>query len=148
MLKNLAPSSDLRLRNHPILKFTREQPIKINFEGQEMSAYEGETIAAAIIANGKKSLYNSLKFSRPRGLFCSIGKCSSCLMRVDGTPNVRTCIESVKDKMKIEVERGKKIEQPIDKINTTELKELMLTSLWLELDQQDYLQPQQLLNWV
>jgi sarcosine oxidase subunit alpha len=109
-----------RIFNHPILKFQRGKLINIFFEGQKLNAYEGETVAAALIANGKKCLHKSLKFSRPRGFFCSIGKCSSCLMRVNSIPNVRTCIEPVKNGMKIEMERGQKIEQLNNQENRTE----------------------------
>jgi len=44
---------------------------------------------------------------RPRGLFCAIGKCSSCMMVVNGIPNVRTCITLVEDGMRIEPQHGK-----------------------------------------
>ena len=35
-----------------------------------------------------------------------IGKCSSCFMKVNGIPNVRTCIEPVRDGIRVERQRG------------------------------------------
>jgi sarcosine oxidase subunit alpha len=57
-----------------------------------MTGYSNDTIAAALHANGIVKFSDSLRFHRPRGFFCGIGKCSSCLMRVNDIPNVRTCI--------------------------------------------------------
>ena len=57
-----------------------------------MKGYAGDSIAAALHANGVKVFSRSLKYDRPRGFFCGIGKCSSCLMEVNGVPHVRTCI--------------------------------------------------------
>jgi DNA-directed RNA polymerase beta' subunit len=89
------------VENHPILKFSRPRKITIYFENQPIECYEGETIVAALTAAGVYKLRDNIKTQRPQGLFCAIGKCSSCLMEVDGVPNVRTCITPVKDGMKI-----------------------------------------------
>ena len=67
-----------------------------------MYGFDGDTIASALHANGVKKLTISLKYDSPRGFFCGIGKCSSCLMRVDGIPNVRTCIAPLKEGIKVE----------------------------------------------
>jgi len=48
-----------------------------------------------------------IKYHRPRGFFCAIGKCSSCLMKVNGIPNVRTCVTELEEGMKIETQKGK-----------------------------------------
>ena len=92
---------DLRLVEHPILKFERGKPITFYYNGKKMTAYEGETIAMALYANGVKILSRSLKYHRPRGMFCAIGKCSSCVMTVNGIPNVRTCITPVQEGMDV-----------------------------------------------
>ena len=53
---------------------------------------------------GVKKLTTSFKHDRPRGFFCGIGKCSSCLMKVNGVPNVRTCIAPLKNGIHVEVQ--------------------------------------------
>ena len=61
-----------------------------------MQGIDGDSIASALHANGIKTLSHSLRFYRPRGFFCGIGKCSSCFMTVNDIPNVRTCIAPLK----------------------------------------------------
>ncbi|WP_297471107.1 FAD-dependent oxidoreductase [Thermococcus sp.] len=97
----------MRLSEHPILRFERGKEVTIYFEGQPIKAYEGETIATALHAAGIRVLNYSPNKKRPRGLFCAIGKCSSCLMVVNGIPNVRTCITLVEDGMRIERQQGR-----------------------------------------
>jgi len=93
-----------RLVDHPIIEFRRGKEITFNFEGRDVSAFEGETIAAA---EGIKFLRTSPGRQRAQGFFCAIGKCSSCLMEVDGMPNVRTCITLAKDGMIVRRQKGK-----------------------------------------
>ncbi|KAA0010979.1 MAG: FAD-dependent oxidoreductase [Thermoplasmata archaeon] len=92
----------MRIKEHPILEFKRGKEIYFYYNGKKLKAYEGETIASALHANGIKILSKSAKLARPRGFFCGIGKCSSCLMKVNGIPNVRTCITLVKEGMVVE----------------------------------------------
>lgn len=82
----------MRIVEHPILEFRRGNPIEFQFNGQTIQSYEGETIAAALHAAGIRVLSTSARLHHPRGFFCAIGKCSSCLMEVDGVPNVKTCM--------------------------------------------------------
>jgi len=97
---------DRRIWEHPILSFSRGRKVRFVFEGRVVEAYEGESVAAALYAVGIDVLSYSQKLGRPRGPFCMIGKCSSCFMIVDGVPNVRTCIEPVRDGMVVERQRG------------------------------------------
>ena len=51
-----------------------------------------------------KVFTKSLRYESPRGFFCGIGKCSSCLMRVNGVPNTRTCIAPLKENIHVETQ--------------------------------------------
>jgi sarcosine oxidase subunit alpha len=73
-----------------------EQPLTFTFDGRTISALAGQSIAAALYAAGVRIFTRSFKYHRPRGLFCLTGDCPNCLMQVDGKPNVRTCIEPVR----------------------------------------------------
>ena len=97
----------MRIKEYPILKFNKKNKIKFVFNGQEMEGYEGETIAAALHASGVKVLGKSLFLHRPRGFYCAIGNCSSCLMTVDGVANVKTCVTDLKEGMIVETQDGK-----------------------------------------
>ncbi|MDZ7671688.1 MAG: (2Fe-2S)-binding protein [Halanaerobiales bacterium] len=97
----------MRIKRHPVLEFKRDKKITFTYNGKEIEAYQGETIAAALYAAGIRVLKASSKYERPRGLFCAIGNCSSCHMVVDGIPNVKTCITKVKEGMVVREEIGK-----------------------------------------
>ncbi len=96
-----------RLTLHPVLEFNRGRMITFYFEGEPLRAYEGETIAAALHAAGVRVLRFSPRRHRPRGFFCAIGKCSACLMIVDGKSNVRSCITLLRDGMQVARQEGK-----------------------------------------
>lgn len=97
----------MRIAEHPILNFKRGEQIKFIYEGQELAGHEGETIAAALHAAGVKVLSRSPVLHRPRGFFCAIGTCSSCLMMVDNVPNVRVCVTKLKAGMVVKEQRGR-----------------------------------------
>lgn len=80
-----------RIDDHPILTFPRGARFTFQFNGRRVSANEGDTVAAALYADGVRIFSRSFKYHRPRGLFCLAGHCGRCMMRVDGVPNVRTC---------------------------------------------------------
>jgi sarcosine oxidase subunit alpha len=92
---------DWRIYEHPILEFDRGEEVTIYLDGRPMKAFENETVAAALYANGLREFSKSIKYRRPRGFFCAIGRCSACMMEVDGVPNVRTCVAMVRDGMQI-----------------------------------------------
>jgi len=97
----------MRITQHPILTFERGEKVSFTLDGMRLEGYEGEPIAAALHDAGVKVLRRSISLSRPRGFFCAVGKCSSCLMRVDGKPNVRVCMEPLREGMKVETQKGK-----------------------------------------
>lgn len=97
----------MRINHHPILTFKKGQLVEFTFNGQKLHGYEGEPIAAALHAAGVKTLSHSHVLERPRGFFCAIGTCSSCLMKVNGLPNVRVCVEKLQAGMKVETQKGK-----------------------------------------
>jgi len=97
----------MRIEKHPILDFRRGEKVTFFFNSREIEGYTSETIAAALHAAGVRELARSPQLHRPRGLFCAIGHCSSCLMVVDGQPNIRVCITKVRPGMKVETQQGK-----------------------------------------
>jgi sarcosine oxidase subunit alpha len=71
---------------------SRGEACVIDFEGAPLRAFAGESVAIALYAAGVRTLGRSTKYHRPRGAFCFEGHCASCLMRIDGKPNVRACL--------------------------------------------------------
>jgi predicted molibdopterin-dependent oxidoreductase YjgC len=97
----------LRVKDHPILgKNKPGKKVMIRVDGRPIQAYEGEPIAAALMAIGVKVFRKTRKKKQPRGVFCAIGRCTDCIMSVDGIPNVRTCITPVREGMEIWAERS------------------------------------------
>lgn len=97
----------MRIQDHPILGPQAEaQVVWIEVDGRKVSAREGERIAAALLAAGIRVFRTTHRRGEPRGPFCGIGRCTDCVMTVDGVPNVRTCVTPVRAGMKIETQRG------------------------------------------
>ena len=69
----------------------RGKCFEIEVDGEQILAYEGETIATALLAAGKRSCRRTTKKKEPRGIYCGIGVCFECRMIVDGKPNTRVC---------------------------------------------------------
>jgi sarcosine oxidase, subunit alpha len=92
----------LRIQTHRVLKVERGRKVQFYFGRRRITAYEGETVAAALFAAGVRVFSRSFKYHRPRGLFCIAGHCSNCLMRVDGVPNERVCMRQVRQEMRVE----------------------------------------------
>jgi len=99
----------MRIEKHPILgDQALTDQVKINFEGIEIMANKGEPIATALMNAGIKDLRYTRKHHEPRGVYCAIGRCTDCMMVVNGQANVRTCITVVEDGMSVERGNQKK----------------------------------------
>lgn len=85
---------------------TRGPELEIVVDGQPVRAFEGETVAAALLAAGRRALRITARLGKPRGLYCGIGVCFECVMTIDGRPNVRTCQTAVRAGMRIESQQG------------------------------------------
>ena len=81
---------------------TRGEPLAINFEGQTIRAFAGESVAVALWAADVRTLGRSSKYHRPRGAFCLEGHCASCYLRIDGRPNRRACMTPVRADLRCE----------------------------------------------
>ena len=97
----------MRIEEHPILgKYEKGKMVTFTLDGKEMQGYEGEPIAAALKAAGVMVHRHTLKNDAPRGVFCAIGRCTDCVMIVDGKPNVRTCVTPLRAGMKVQTQYG------------------------------------------
>lgn len=81
----------------------------IEVDGEPVSSFEGETIAAALLASGRRVLRYTAS-GKPRGMFCGMGACFDCVVEVDGDPSVRSCITPVRPGMKIRTPRPARAE--------------------------------------
>lgn len=67
------------------------------FDGKAIPFLDGDTVGSALHRAGVKVIARSLKYHRPRGLYCCTGSCASCLVDVDGVPNTPACMASCRD---------------------------------------------------
>lgn len=74
----------------------RGDPITITVNGSPVTAYPGESVAAALLASGRCIFRSAPLNGEGRGFFCGMGVCFDCLVMVDGVPNVRSCMVEVR----------------------------------------------------
>ncbi|MBN1828407.1 MAG: (2Fe-2S)-binding protein [Deltaproteobacteria bacterium] len=97
----------MRIDDHPILGAAPpRRTVTVIVDGEPIRAFEGEMIAAALAAAGRRHLRFTGKHGQPRGVFCAIGRCTDCIMTVNDKPNVRTCVTPVQDGMIVQTQRG------------------------------------------
>jgi predicted molibdopterin-dependent oxidoreductase YjgC len=78
-----------------IAGITRPPEVAFTFEGRTLRAPEGESLAAALIADGIRRLGEGAHPDTPRAALCMMGVCQQCLARVDGRL-VQTCLTPVR----------------------------------------------------
>ena len=78
----------------------RSRPVQIFFSARPVTALEGETVAAALTAAGIRTLRTDDR-GEPRGVFCGMGVCFDCLVRIDGRASQRACMTKVAEGMRI-----------------------------------------------
>ncbi|MFK7793250.1 MAG: FAD-dependent oxidoreductase [Devosiaceae bacterium] len=73
----------------------------IKFEGQEIQAKAGQSLAAALTTSNHRAFRQTAKDNK-RGIFCGMGVCQDCLVSVNGKANQRACMTPVADGMVVE----------------------------------------------
>jgi sarcosine oxidase subunit alpha len=91
-----------RLPASPSQVFDRSRPVRIHFGQRPIEAFEGDTVASALLASGVDTFSRSFKYHRRRGPSCTTGNCSRCTMSVDGRMHVKTCQTNVAEGMVVE----------------------------------------------
>lgn len=96
----------MRIQKHPVLgEFQKGKLVNFIMDGKTLQGYEGEPISVALKAAGIM-VHRHTKKGLPRGIFCAIGRCTDCVMVVDGKPNVRTCVTPLAEGMVVQTQYG------------------------------------------
>ncbi|MFV0527867.1 MAG: (2Fe-2S)-binding protein [Lachnospiraceae bacterium] len=96
-----------RIEEHPILgKTEKGRLVSFTYDGRAIEGFEGEPISVALKANGLMVHRYTSKTHEPRGIFCAIGRCTDCVMIVDGKINTRTCITPLSEGMEVKTQYG------------------------------------------
>ncbi|MCS2611130.1 2Fe-2S iron-sulfur cluster-binding protein [Halomonas dongshanensis] len=69
-------------------RIDRQAPRRFQFEGTPYAGYAGDTLASALIANGRYLLSRSFKYHRPRGPLTLAGQDANTLVQLPDEPNV------------------------------------------------------------
>ena len=64
-------------------RINREEALALRVNGQQLSAFRGDTVASAMLANGMRSCGTSLYLDRPRGIFAAGVEEPNALITVD-----------------------------------------------------------------
>ncbi len=88
----------MRLK-HPDMRPTGPA-VPLRFDGREIEALPGETIAAALAAADIVAVRQA-RSGAARGPFCGMGVCFDCLVTVDGRPSQRACLTHVEAGMDV-----------------------------------------------
>lgn len=75
-------------------RIDRSQPLNFTFNGQTYQGYAGDSLAAALLANGVDIVGRSFKYSRPRGIVAAGAEEPNAVLQIGSTeaaqiPNVR-----------------------------------------------------------
>ena len=96
-----------RITAHPILGDLPPVPlVEFTFDGAAVSGRDGEPIAAALFAASYRVLRTMPRFGDARGGYCMIGRCTDCLVVVDGLPNVPACRTPVSAGQAVRTQHG------------------------------------------
>ena len=77
--------------------------VTLILNGAPLAARRGQTVAAAMLAAGRRVLRYTRRAGKPRGLYCAMGVCFDCVMTIDGRSGVRACMTPVEDGMRVDV---------------------------------------------
>ena len=82
--------------------------IGFDFEGREVTAREGESVAAALLAAGLRGFRATPVSGAARAPWCMMGICFDCLMEIDGMASRQACMVTVRQGMRVRRQRGAK----------------------------------------
>lgn len=96
-----------RILDHPALgPCPAMATVTFSLDGRPVEGREGEPLAAALVAAGIRVFRTMPRTGEARGGYCFVGRCSDCLVIVDGEPNAMACQTPVRHGMRVETQHG------------------------------------------
>lgn len=74
----------IRLVPNHASQIKRSERVTFTFDGQPVQGHVGETLIAALLRAGQRTLRQAPNDAAPRGAFCCMGLCQECVVRIDG----------------------------------------------------------------
>ncbi len=70
-------------------RIDREKPVNFTYDGKPLGGFAGDTLASALLANGKTLTSRSFKYHRPRGIMSAGVEEPNGLFAINGNePNI------------------------------------------------------------
>ena len=82
------------------------KPVTFTVDGRSATARAGDTVSAALLANGVEVCRTTPVSGAPRAPYCMMGACFECLAEIDGAPNQQACLVPVAEGMRINRQSG------------------------------------------
>lgn len=92
----------------PITDADSGASLNFSFDGRAMRARAGDTVAAALLANGVQACRQTPVSGAPRGPYCMMGVCFECLVVIDGVGNRQGCLVPLREGMRVETQAGRR----------------------------------------
>jgi predicted molibdopterin-dependent oxidoreductase YjgC len=84
------------------------EALAFSFDGRALTARAGDTVAAALLANGIQACRQTPVSGAERGPYCMMGVCFDCLVVIDGIGNRQGCLVPLRAGMRIETQTGRR----------------------------------------
>ncbi len=91
------------------LETTAGEKIRFSYEGRDIVARAGDSVAAALLAAGETALRETAVSAAPRAPYCMMGVCFDCLVEIDGVGNRQACVTPVAGGMQVRRQRGARV---------------------------------------
>jgi D-hydroxyproline dehydrogenase subunit gamma len=82
------------------------ETLRFRYEGREIAARPGDSVAAALLAAGETDLRATPVSATPRAPYCMMGVCFDCLVEIDGVGNRQACLTPVGEGMQVRRQQG------------------------------------------
>jgi predicted molibdopterin-dependent oxidoreductase YjgC len=80
--------------------------VRFRFDGVDVEAHAGDTIAAALLAAGIDRFRASAVTGTARGPWCLMGACGDCLVAIAGRGRRRACATPVEEGLEVSSAAG------------------------------------------
>jgi predicted molibdopterin-dependent oxidoreductase YjgC len=78
--------------------------VTIVVDGRPVQAAQGDSVAAALVAQGRTAFRSTEVAGRPRGPYCMMGVCFDCLVTIDDRANRQACMVQVAEGMRVQTQ--------------------------------------------
>src|SRR5438067_13772984 len=86
----------------------RRPQVEIFVDGTAVTARQGDTVSAALLAPHRDVRRSTAVSGAPRLPYCLMGVCFDCLVTIDGAGNRQGCLVPVRAGMHIEIQMARR----------------------------------------